>query len=392
MKFFKIIFYSFLIFFPTFLSATHIIGGYMRYEYLGDDNYEITMYVYRDLNCSNCAFLDDPAQIAIYRYDMLGTLLQGETYLDLEVAVSQQPTLMEIGTCGSNLNVQLGIYKFTAELPYSMEQPRYDIVYQRCCRGENISNITRPDETGFTIKQTIDLSTSNPLINETPRLSNYQIFSVCGGTEFVIDLSHFEAEGDSLIYHLDAPLRGAGRFGTNMNPGNPMLCDGVTPNPPCPGPFQSVRYTGVGVDADNPILGATDLRLDANTGLLTGRVTERGNYLLGYKVLEYRADSLISETQGQFNLQVDVVINTEEIAPEKVQIYPNPVRGELFIKAETLADFQFTVTNLQGQLIDKSQQIHRGQAIIDTTDWQRGVYFVKLQTEMGTIAKKIIVQ
>ena len=45
--------------------ATHIVGGVMNYKYLGNDQYEISLYVYRD-----CIYgippLDDPAIIRIW--------------------------------------------------------------------------------------------------------------------------------------------------------------------------------------------------------------------------------------------------------------------------------------------------------------------------------------
>src|SRR5215510_1447667 len=46
-------------------SATHIVGGEMNYRYLGGNNYEIRLTVYRD--CINgVPPFDDPASVGIY--------------------------------------------------------------------------------------------------------------------------------------------------------------------------------------------------------------------------------------------------------------------------------------------------------------------------------------
>ena len=41
------------------LFATHIIGGEMNYEYLGNDTFRITLRVYRD--CGAATAFDNPA-------------------------------------------------------------------------------------------------------------------------------------------------------------------------------------------------------------------------------------------------------------------------------------------------------------------------------------------
>ena len=47
------------------LSATHIVGGEITYRCLGNNQYEITLTVYRD--CYNgVPFFDDPASVGIY--------------------------------------------------------------------------------------------------------------------------------------------------------------------------------------------------------------------------------------------------------------------------------------------------------------------------------------
>jgi len=46
--------------------ATHIVGGEIYYRCLGNNNYEITMKIYRDCYLGQAGF-DQPANLAIYQ-------------------------------------------------------------------------------------------------------------------------------------------------------------------------------------------------------------------------------------------------------------------------------------------------------------------------------------
>ena len=55
---------------PAQLRATHIVGGEMNYTCLGNDEYEITLTIFRDcFNGNPQAWFDDPASIGIFNAD-----------------------------------------------------------------------------------------------------------------------------------------------------------------------------------------------------------------------------------------------------------------------------------------------------------------------------------
>src|ERR1041384_1804234 len=58
--------------------AAHIVGGDMYYDCLGNDDYRITLIIYRDCSVQgqNVAWFDEPAYIGIY--DASGTLFSTE--------------------------------------------------------------------------------------------------------------------------------------------------------------------------------------------------------------------------------------------------------------------------------------------------------------------------
>ncbi len=60
----------FLVIHCHFTNASHLVGGEMSYQCLGNGQYQITMNIFRDDFYANPnATLDDPATITIYNRD-----------------------------------------------------------------------------------------------------------------------------------------------------------------------------------------------------------------------------------------------------------------------------------------------------------------------------------
>ncbi|MEL7020813.1 MAG: hypothetical protein AAGK47_04345, partial [Bacteroidota bacterium] len=119
------------------LEARHIVGGEITYELIDKVNfeYEFTMQIYRDSECQNCAFLDNPAEVAIYKCgseDIECSLNQGDTFLRLEVPLVNQrsvaPPDYDCLQPPENIGVQEGNYTFRAVLPPDGKES-YHIVY-----------------------------------------------------------------------------------------------------------------------------------------------------------------------------------------------------------------------------------------------------------------------
>ena len=77
----------------------------------------------------------------------------------------------------------------------------------------------------------------------------------------------------------------------------------------------------------------------------------------------------------------DVPENTDE----SIALYPNPVRDRLTVKAENLQSVE--VYNLVGQLVMTSAL-----PIVDMSDLNRGIYFVRVTAEGKTITKRVVKQ
>ncbi|MCS6991606.1 MAG: PKD domain-containing protein [Chitinophagales bacterium] len=269
-------------------QATHIVGGEMIYKCLGNNQYEITLKVYRD--CYNgLAAYDNPAYIFIFNAS--GTIVQ-----TLSVAFPGSDTLennpgnpcliVPPGIC-----VEEAIYKTTVTLQPSTGG--YWLVYQRCCRnGALITNLINPGSTGATYLETVP-DPNVATCNNSPYFNKFPPTVICANNDFVFDHSATDPDGDSLVYSLCAPFEGA-------STANPQ----PTPfNPPTPPPYGPVIFASP-YSATNPLGGNPPLSIDPVTGLMTGHPTTIGNFVVGVCVKEYRNGVLIGEHKRDFQFNV----------------------------------------------------------------------------------------
>jgi len=77
-----------------------------------------------------------------------------------------------------------------------------------------------------------------------------------------------------------------------------------------------------------------------------------------------------------------------------VKVYPNPVKDNMFIETGNINVGEIKLFNLNGQIQNRQVSIHYGvdKIQISTSQLQSGIYLLRLETETGTIIKKIIVQ
>ena len=288
----------------TDAAARHIIGGVMSYECLGGDNYRFTLKVYRDCNCTDCAFFDNEAAIAVYRCNgtNCGPQTQSNPFLAVNVRLASvnavsppdYPCLIPPNVC-----VQEGLYTFTLNLPRSTTQS-YHISYQRCCRNVTINNIVDPDDSGATF--TIELTPfAQAVCNNSPTFDTYPPSIVCNGLPFSYDHSATDADGDQLIYEFCSPLLGGGQI---LSPGLYTTCIGASPTPACPPPYDPVAFVAPAFSPSQPMGGNPLVSINPFTGLITGTPNLQGQFVVGVCVSEYRNGQLLSRVYRDFQFNV----------------------------------------------------------------------------------------
>lgn len=266
-------------------SAFHIIGGELYYTYLGNNQYEITLKIYRDCFAPNAAPFDQLAPIGIYNNGALITTLEipfpGAAFVN-------DPNLSPCIVPPGNVCVERSYYVDTISLPPI--PGGYDLVYERCCRNTSIVNLVAPDQTGSTYTAHIPDNTNGNVPNSNPRFNTLPPVFLCINTPLDYDHSASDPDGDSLVYYFCTPYSGA----SNVLP---------APNPPSPPPFGSVTFTA-NYTSTYPLASNPSLQLNPQTGQLTGTPSAFGQYVVGVCVSEYRNGVFLSESKRDFQFNV----------------------------------------------------------------------------------------
>ncbi len=270
------------------VQATHIVGGELTYECLGNDDYEITLTVYRDcfLGASDAPF-DDPAHIGIFN----GTT--GFRLSTLDLPLTTQDDTITVAIADTCLFVPDAVCVHTTTYTGIVSLPDngigYTLAYQRCCRNETILNITDPKQTGATF---ISVITPKALAecNSQATFDDWPPIFICVNEPINYSHAATDSEGDSLSYKLCQPFTGA----TIENPDPP------TPSSP---PYTQVTWNG-SYSTANMLGGSDPLSIDPNTGFITGIPPIVGQFVVGVCVEEWRDGELIAEIRRDFQYNV----------------------------------------------------------------------------------------
>ena len=293
--------------FPFHGTASHIVGGEMSYSCLGDFTFEVRLTVYRDCfyGAPNANF-DFQASIGIFDANNnlvtslngldSGQLLIPRTVDDTLAIILSDPCLFAPG----DVCVHSMTYVDTVVLPPI--SGGYQLVYQRCCRNPNVSNILNSDTTGASF--VVDISETALLeCNSSPEFAAMPPLFLCVNEPFVFDQSVVDVDGDSLVYSLCTPYDGA----TLAN---------SRPQPPLPPPYDNIMWQDPPYGLDN-LLGGVPLVIDPLTGIVTGVPNTQGLFLVGMCIEEYRNGELISTSRREFQYNVGIcnTLNADFEAP-----------------------------------------------------------------------------
>lgn len=276
----------------------------MTYRFIQDlgggiNRYEFTLVVYRDCDATQAAGLDNPAHIGVYRGSLTSAVFDSKIDVPIGSLENVQPVIPPCADASqvSNACVQRGIYVFTLDLPVLNNQS-YIVVYQRCCRTDQIGNIVTPDAFGGTYM--VELTPAAQATgNSSPTFLNYPPTFICNNLPLNFDHSATDIDGDSLAYEFYTPLDGGGQGGGGGGGG----CNSPQPNPSCGPPFDQVVFTSLYSQAA-PMGGNPVIAINPVSGLLTGTPHMLGQYVVGIRVKEYRNGVLIGFVNRDFQFNV----------------------------------------------------------------------------------------
>ncbi|MCW5899056.1 MAG: gliding motility-associated C-terminal domain-containing protein [Flavobacteriales bacterium] len=281
----------------TPLRAEHIIGGEIYYDHLGNNNYQVTLTLYRDCNGPGAPF-DNFGNITVFGgngsfVSLVGVPYAGSTFIPV---VLDTPCL----TLPPNLCVETTSYITILNLP-----PRpdgYVISFQRCCRKPQIINLVNPGAVGQTC--TVTVPGTGAEVNSSPRFNDLPPVAICLNEPLVFDHSATDPDGDQLEYSLVTPFTGGSQ---------------ATPYPAqsAPPPYIQVPW-GPGYSESYQIASNPAIAVDPVTGQLTFTPTLIGDFVVAIAAKEYRNGQLLSVVIRDFLFSVvpcDATV-TAAIAPQ----------------------------------------------------------------------------
>lgn len=284
----------------------------MIYDYLGGNNYRITLKVYRDCFSSGANF--DGAAVSLP--PAIITVMEANGVVDTTINIGI-PIITNIpqsinNPCiqaPNNVCVEEGVYTYTINLP--PKTGGYYIIYQRCCRNNTIINLVNPGDQGATYYTKIPGPEDTP-INSSPRFKLFPPIYICNNLPFTFDHSATDPDGDQLVYSLSAPF-----LGCDAN--CPSLSGVGCPTAAGPMPFLNVNYSGT-YSGSYPIASNPAFSINPITGQLTGRPNLIGQFVVGIKVQEFRGNLLINTHYRDFQFNVSsCIVNVASIFADQVQ-------------------------------------------------------------------------
>jgi gliding motility-associated-like protein len=278
-----------------FAEATHIVGGELYYSYLGNNQYQIRLTVYRDCFYGVPPF-DSPALVGVWNASnnfVFAVDLFPNDSADIDPIINSPCFIPPTNVCYKVCN-----YYGTITLPPSTGG--YQLAYQRCCRNQTILNIVSPLDVGASFYAYIPGTTTSPN-NSNPVFNQLPPAFVCAGLDFIFDHSATDAEGDSLVYEICSPFDGASLIGPILYDIPPVgsQSTSVQDYPP---PYSTVVYQPP-FNIGN-LLGGVPLTINSQTGLLTATPNTIGQFVIGVCVNEYRNGVFLSKTRRDYQLNV----------------------------------------------------------------------------------------
>lgn len=268
------------------VNATHVSGGDITYRCLGNNQYEVTLSLYRDCsgaglsNSATVRFQSDCGQNFTRSFNRIS---------NTEISQLNPVCLSGFSTTCNGGNVpgmQAHVYRGVVTLPPCNS---WRMSFGLCCRNSTTNVNGQPD---YFVRSTLN-SVTAPCNNSPTFNSPYAIPYMCIGQPVVYSYAVSETDGDSLTYELVSAESG---FNNNVN------------------------YSG-GANGTNPISG---ISIDQQTGLVQFLPTQQGFYIVVVQINEYDSNGNLKGTTRR-DMQF-VVRNCTNIVPN-----PAPTAGQATI-------------------------------------------------------------
>ncbi|WP_276495740.1 gliding motility-associated C-terminal domain-containing protein [Pontibacter litorisediminis] len=282
--------------------ATHIVGGEFEMQHISGYNYKLSLNLYFDVVNGSIGARDPYISVNIFSKATNRNI--GRVTLDLSNSTRVPYTNIDC-TVGELVTDKI-IYSSNIYLnPTTYFEPAgYYITWERCCRNRTINNIIRPEDAAQVfymefppvVKSGQLFENSSPIL--FPPLSDY----ACVNELFYFEFNGTDPDGDSLVYDMVTPLNGYTSANMpayyNINSYPPFYITN-----PSAGPYPPIRWQA-GYSTNTQIQGSPPINIDAETGLLTMQPSQKGLFVFGIRVQEFRDGVKIGEVRRDFQVLV----------------------------------------------------------------------------------------
>lgn len=290
--------------FTVKLSASHLMGGNIGYEYMGLQpsgkyRYKVTLTTYVDCSpSSEIPYAEYPIKIGVYGNNLLSPNSDKPVIDSLLLYVDDTtvytPFLPPGCIIGANSCIIQARYSGYIDLDPSTNG--YFLFYERCCRNTAIINLNLvPNGSdGF-----LSYIPPTNIVNSTPNFLYPPIPFMCVNDSITIFNTADDPDGDSLVYTFTTPFSG---YGGTWNP---------LPNLPVPfltWPVPPVDYIP-GFSATQPFGSYGSAIINSSNGVAEYFSLLQGTFVVCVKVDEYRNGVLISTTFRDLQLLFNVCPN-----------------------------------------------------------------------------------
>ena len=347
--------------------ARHIIGGEMRYEYVGPGStpntkiYRIVLLLFRGDDPGGAQLAGSYA-VAIYNNDndlKVPGSAANNNWLINQVQPGDVPIIFP--PCIQNapvLNYTYAVYHMTVELPNT--NSGYTVAYQTCCRINGLMNVS--NNAGSTYMCIIPGTNTLGTENDSSPQFKLPVNVICRDAPFVLDFGAEDPDDeDSLVYSLCEAFNGGAASDASFNN-------------PAPPPYGNAAYTGF-YNGGNPF--GTNASIDPKTGVISGMAPEFGKYVVCVCINVYRKGVLIATHRKDLIVQVsDCILTIANPMPDFVTCDGFNVQFSHTSTGANAVSWDFGVANTVADVSDQNNPVY--------TYPDTGTYRIKLVINPGT--------
>jgi gliding motility-associated-like protein len=344
--------------------AAHLVGGDFSYRCTGNNLYEFTLTIYRDVLSPTGAQHDNPAYIFVYDLD------DNSLYNSYSANLSGTP-LVQNNELGCNLtNPDPPLLDFASYRYSNVSLPPngrgYRIVYQRCCRSADALNLASNFD-GFSQGSTYEIIIDPSSLSECdqpdplPELKFEELPPTqwCANATVIVDQSvnaDILTFADSVVYALCAPYEGGS--GSNCiipDPFSTGNCNDFDAQCSEPCLYSQVNYS-LGYNQNQPMGAGSSVNINPQTGLLSVTPNNIGIYVVAICATAWKDGREYASISRDFSFKVFDCIN--DGAGDPIAIGGAPLSGTVIdsigaVDAVYLicSDFEVTFDHLSGNNI-----------------------------------------